>query len=535
MIERRAAANRSASEGDLTMATLNRRQLLAAGTALGVAGTGFSLPVLAQSGRKSVTLALPRDVQPPFDPLNRLSFPEGNLLRVVLQGLIAFKPGSFEWELSAAKRIEQVSDTVIEFELKPGLQFHGGFGELTAADVKFSFERAIKPGADGKPVLYSTDFAALEEVEVTGTHSGRIRLKAPAPALWQVALPDISGLIISRKAYEAGAYRADQPTKVIGTGPYLLKEWRPNERVVLQANPEFQGPKPGFEEIILRPVRDSKTAELAFRADELQFTAIEPANAADIAKIPGAKILKQDSINFIWIGINVEKPPFNDPRVRRAIRLAIDVDQVIEGAYNGAVGRAYGPVAPGLLGNWKDAPRHARDVAAAKKLLAEAGVPALRAKLTLLNKPAYQNAGIIVQAQLAEAGITLDLDVQEGGSFWSAGNGEAGKTLELSLQRFGGKADPSFQLQWFTASQIGSWNWQSWNSPEYDALFAKAGGVTDPAERARLYIEAQKLIDESAAFIWLTHEVNVYALRDWLTPGILPNGDDQLYNRFSPA
>lgn len=517
------------------MVDMTRRRTLAAGAALGLLGSGLPLPVLAQSGRKSVTLALPRDLQPPFDPLNRVSYPEGNVLRAVLQGLIAFKPGTFEWELSAAKSIEQVSDTVIAFELQPGLTFSGGFGEMTAEDVKFSFERAIKPAGEGKPALHAKDFAALEAVEVTGTYTGRIKLKTPAPALWQVVLPDNSGLILSRKAFEAGAYRADQPTKLIGTGPYLLAEWRPNERTVLKANPDFKGPKPAFEEVVLRPVRDPKTAELAFRADELHFTAVEPADAAEVAKIPGTRILKQDSINFVWIGINVEKAPLNDPRVRRAIRLAIDVDQVIEGAYNGAVGRALGPVAPGLLGAWKDAPRYARDVAAARALLAEAGAANLRTRLTLLNKPAYQNAAVIIQAQLAEAGITLDLDVQDGGSFWSAGNGETGKTLELSLQRFGGKADPSFQLQWFTASQIGSWNWQRWNSPRYDELFAKAGSISDPAERARLYIEAQKEMDQSAAFIWLTHEVNVYAHKSWLVPGILPNGDDQLYGRFAVA
>lgn len=517
------------------MIDMTRRQALAGGAALGLLGAALPFPVLAQSGRKSVTLALPRDLQPPFDPLNRVSYPEGNLLRSVLQGLIAFKPGTFEWELSAAKSIEQLSETVIAFELKPGLLFHGGFGELTADDVKFSFERAIKPGPDGKTTLHAKDFAALEEVEVTGTYTGRIKLKTPAPALWQVVLPDNSGLILSRKAYEAGAYRADQPTRLIGTGPYILKEWRPNERAVLQANPDFQGPKPAFDEVVLRPVRDPKTAELAFRADELHFTAIEPADAAEIAKLPGTRILKQDSINFVWIGINVEKAPLNDPRVRQAIRLAIDVDQVIEGAYNGAVSRAYGPVAPGLLGAWTDAPRYKRDLDAARKLLAEAGATGLRTKLTLLNKPAYQNAAVILQAQLAEAGITLDLDVRDGGSFWSAGNGEAGKTLELSLQRFGGKADPSFQLQWFTASQIGSWNWQRWNSKPYDDLLAKAGSIGDSAERARLYIEAQKEIDRSAAFIWLTHEVNVYAHKDWLKPGILPNGDDQLYGRFGAA
>jgi peptide/nickel transport system substrate-binding protein len=519
------------------LSKLDRREFLAGTGSLLALGYGVGVPaeVLAQ-GRTSIAVAMARDLTGLLDPAFRVSYPEGNILRTVCPGLIAFKPGTFEWELACAESITQVSDTVIAFELKKGLMFHDGFGELTAEDVKFSFERFAKPGADGKQPTHTKDWAALDKVEVTGTHSGRIVLKMPAPALWKVVLPDVSGCLISQKAHEAGAYRLDkQPVRVIGTGAYRFAQWAPNEKVVLSANPDFKGPQPVFKELVLRPIRDPKTAELALRAGEIQFTAIPPAAAADIAKVPQVKVLKQDSINFVWVGINVEKKPFDDIRVRRAIAAALDIDQIVEGAYNGAVGRAYAAVAPGLLGYWPEAPKPKRDIALAKRLLAEAGVANLRCKLTLLNNPAYQNAGIIMKQFLAEAGITLDLEVLDPGAFWSVGGGDTGKNLELSLQRFGGKADPSFQLQWFLSGQTGIWNWQRWQNKDFDQLFEKSGSTMNERERAEGYLAMQKLMAESGAFIWLTHEVSCMAFSSTVAPAVLPNGDDLLYHRFAGA
>ncbi len=252
--------------------------------------------------------------------------------------------------------------------------------------------------------------------------------------------------------------------------------------------------------------------------------------------VAGLREIAQDSINFVWLGINAEKKPFDDPRVREAMRAAIDVDQVLAGAYDGAVGRAYGPIAPGLLGYWKDAPHYSRDVGRAKQLLQQAGLGSgVKARLTLLNQPIYQSAGQIIQALVAEAGIQLDLDIRDAGSYWSAGSGDAGKTLDMALQRFGGKADPAFQMQWFVSSEIGEWNWQRWSDKQYDDLFAKAGSTDDRNARQQMYVEMQQLMDKSAAFIWLTHERNVFAFRDWLKPALLPNGDDMLLARFAQA
>ena len=116
------------------------------------------------------------------------------------QGLVKFKPGTTEWENDAAADIKQVDDKTIEFTLKDGLKFSGDYGPVTAEDVKYSFERFLKPGANGKKVVYADDWAALDSVEVTGPLTGKIHLKNPSPAVWLIALADDSGVIVSRKA-----------------------------------------------------------------------------------------------------------------------------------------------------------------------------------------------------------------------------------------------------------------------------------------------------------------------------------------------
>ncbi len=512
---------------------LSRRRALRAAATVTAFGLPLSLGGRARAARERIVVRLPRDIQN-LDPINRSGYVEGNLLRACTQRLVGFARGEYKLVNDAAETITQVTPTVIDFTLKSGLTFHGGYGTVTADDVKFSYERFLAVGTDGKPPAYAKDWDALERVEVTGPLSGRIHLKRPAPALWLVALPGGSGSIVSRKAFETLGDKA--ATTLIGSGPYAVAEWRPNDRIVLRAHAGWTGTPVGFNEVVLKPVTAPKTAELAFRSDELAFTDIEPASAAEFAKFPGTRVISLDSINYVWVGLNVQRKPLDDLRVREALRKAIDVDQVVLAAYNGAVKPARALMAPGLLGHWADAPVYRRDVAGARALLDQAGVAkGTKLRLTLLNRPAFQTAGLVIKAQLAEVGIDLQLEVLDAGAFWSAGKGEQGQNLELSLQRFGGVPDPSFQTQWFVSDQIGRWNWQRWANPDFDRLDTAAGATEDVAERARLYVEGQKLMDRSAAFIWLTHEVNVFAAKTWLNPAVMPNGDDQQYHLYREA
>lgn len=512
---------------------LSRRSLLL--TASGAA----ALPILgvgsrtAFAARDEVIVRIETDIGN-LDPANRIGSVEDNIIIAVCQTLARFKRGSLEWEPDAAKTIKQVSETEIEFELHPGQMFHGGYGEMTAEDVKFSYERFNAPSDAGKKAAYADDWGALDKVEVTGKYTGRILLKHPAPALWVIGIPDGSGGILSKKAVtELGDKIA---TTLIGSGPYLIKEWRPNDHLTLEANPDYKGTdKVNFQRIIAKPIPEWKTALLAFQAKEVAHTEIEPTAIPEIEKDPDSAVIKIDGIDYQWIGINVEKPPFTDLKVRQAIRYGIDVDAIIAGAYSGTVSRAKTLLAPRLLGHWDQAPVYQFDPDKAKALLAEAGKPSFDCTLTCLNDATTQAIAQIAQANLAEIGVNVTIKALDGGAYWGMGEGDKSKDLELVIVPYSSKFDPSFQTQWFLSEQVGIWNWQRWKSPEFDKLHKEAASITDPAKRAEKYIRMQELLDESASCIWITHGVHDFAHAKWLNPAILPNGSNWQYRYFKEA
>jgi peptide/nickel transport system substrate-binding protein len=504
-------------------------------TLLAAATTGFLIPKSGWAENRSIIIRVEEDLSN-LDPANRTGPFDVNVINAVQQGLISFKSGSTDWELDAAEEIKQVSDTEISFKLRSGLSFTDGYGEVTAEDVKFSFERFIKPDDSGKKVTYADDWQALDHVEVTGPLTGRIILKNAAPALWVITLADGSGRIISKKAYDKLGEKGIATT-LIGSGPYRLAVWKQRDHFTLVANPDYKGPvKAGFATITGKPIAEQKTADLAFQAGEIDFTEIDPSNVKTFKNLPKTTIVEIPGIDYVWFGPNIEKKPYDDLRVRQAVRLAVDIDAILAGAYGGLYPRANALLAPGLIGYWKDAPAYKRDVDAAKKLLADAGLAdGFKTKLTILSKPETQAVAAIVQANLAEVGIEVEIEALEAAAYWALGEKNASASLELSLINYRGKFDPSFQTQWFTSDQVGSWNWQRWKSKEFDDLHALGAKTVDKEERAKIYIKAQQLQDESAAFIWITHNLYTFASRDWLKPGVLPNGNNWLYSAFEQA
>ena len=513
----------------------SRRQFLMASAAVITAPLVLGFPVAYAAEGGTVTLRLSDDIGN-LDPANRVGPIEDNILAAVCQRLARFKPGSLDWEPDAAKWIKQNSDTEIEFELNPGQMFHDGSGEMTAEDVKFSLERFTKPDANGAMVAYADDFAALDHVEVTGTYIGKLVLKNPAPAIWLTGICDGSGTILSKKATEA--LGDGIATKAIGTGPYVFKDWKARDHILLEANPEYVGTnKPAFNQIILKPIVESRTALLALMAGEVALTEADVTAEEELAGAAeaGIETLKIDGIDYTWIGINVEKGALADVKVRQAIRLGIDIQTVLDGAYGGKVGRANSLLAPALLGYWAEAPVYVRDVAAAQTLLAEAGQSNLALTFTCLNDAISQAVAQIVQANLAEIGINLTINAMDPGAYWAMGSGDASKDLELTLIPYSSKFDPSFQTQWFVGAQVGVWNWQRWKNDEFDTLHKEAAATVDTAVRQEKYVRMQQLLDESASCIWITHGARLFGYAKTLKPAILPNGSNWQLSYFAPA
>lgn len=508
----------------------DRREALQAMAALGLAAM-LQPHVVWAADRRLLRARSYSDLQV-LDPLDRLSAPEDDITSCCLNKLIRHKSSEkWEWELDAAESIEQVDDTHIKFKLRPGITWSHGFGEMTAEDVKYSFERIADPKLKSP---YAGDWSSLDHVEVADKYSGIIILKEYFAPLWSTTLPEGTGKIVCRKAVEALPDKRFKTEIPAASGPYLIKEWVPKQKTVLAHNPDWKGPTPYFDEIEIRPIEDEKIAEIGFEAGDIDYTWISLSSLAKYKGAPPshAKLIERPSLAYVWIGMNTEHPSFQDIRVRKAVQMAVDVEAILDAAYFGQAKRATGLIAPGMIGH-REGNLVSRDVAGAKKLLAEAGKGGgFKTTISCLNKAERLSVAQVVQANLAEIGIEAEIKAYDTGTFWTLGDqskGDSYKKIELLLQRFSMQPDPSWATVWFTPAQIGVWNWERWNSPEFGELHKKALGERDPAKRDQMYKHMQNLMEESGAYVFLTNEATPIIVKDSVTPALVPDGRPLLW------
>ena len=511
---------------------LSRRSFLATTGAFGAASMAFPHMAVSQDG-KILTVRSYSDLQV-LDPAFRLSLPEDDIIREIYAPLIEPVAGDeWDWRPVAVSSIEQVDDTTINFTLLEGMMFSGGYGEVTAEDVKFSIERIADP-ANESP--YAGDWAALDMVEVTGTYTGTIKLKNAFVPLWTTTLPTPAGCIVSKKAVEeAGGKIGTDPVGQFGR--YTLSEWVPKQRTVLTRNPDWPGEPGAFEEFHIIPIEDPATAERGFEAGDLDYTWTSVSSLPRLKEDPpaGSVVVEKPSLAYVWLGINQDNEALKDIRIRRAIQHAIDRESVVDAAYFGAASVGNGIVAPGLPGA-RDSVTYGYDPDKARALLAEAGAEGLNVTLDILNQTERLTAAQVIQANLADVGINCEIKQNDSGTFWSLGSkeGDYFMDLQLVLSRFSMQPDPSWATVWFTPEQVGVWNWERFDNAEYKALHDEGLVTSDPAERDRIYKQMQALMDESGSYVFLTHEVVGAIHKDTVDPGLKPNGES-LYAQFKPA
>ncbi len=495
---------------------------LARSAALGMA---LSLGLLAagspQATADPLRIAVPSD--PGYlDPAYWGSTVDQFLIDNLYPRLAKYVPAGAEWkvELADAKSVDMTDPMNIAFELKSGVMWTGGYGELTAEDVKYSFERHLDPGLESS---LAPEFSSLLEVEVTGKYTGIIRLKEPAATLWASTLVSTGGAIISKAAAEAsdGYFEA---TPVATTGPYMLKEFEPGNKLVLQRNPDWSGETGDYDEIVLLPIGDENAAELAFSAGEIDYMRHSAGNYDTLKANPpeDSEILLVQSIDPTWLGISADHEDLKDQRVRRAIQLAIDVPTILQATVGGYGKQATGIVAEGLPG-YRAGKELKRDLDQARALLAEAGAEDLVLRLDYVNTTERSTAAQIIQANLAEVGIALDLNGQDEGTFWSIDEAKAAD-MQLHLKAWTGNPEGFYTLQYFVGDQIGVWNWEAFQDQEYERLLEEARVTQDPEERGKIYETMQQMLEESGTFLFISQDPYVVLHRNGIIPGILPDG-----------
>jgi peptide/nickel transport system substrate-binding protein len=441
----------------------------------------------------------------------------------IYEGLTTYNPttGWTPRNLLAESLERSADGKTYSFTLKQGIQFHHGFGEMTANDVKYSFERCagiqkLYPGAPKSAVsYYAGDMPGLTEVKVTGKYTGQIIFDEPFTPFDTITLPfATSGLIVSEKAVDQ--YRATWPVHPIGTGPYEVASYTPNSEMVLRRFADYGHADAGlgtpndFEEIklVLAPLNSLPKGEaltVALESGEVNFT--PNLSPFDIARLKGnSSFITYEPpipLTYFFLALDVQNPKLKDIRVRQAVRAALDIPEIIQANQMPPSTRLNSVIAEQMgVGYWAQAPAYNRDVDMAKSLLAAAGVSALTLEIatpeitTLGGSP--NDVMQVIQSNLSDAGITVNIIETPPDAYVT----QAG-FASLVWNAYNGAPDPYYQLEWFTCSQIGVWNYASWCSPQYSSLETALGRTSDVATRDTIAIQMQQLIDEAVSYVWI--------------------------------
>ncbi|GED32524.1 ABC transporter substrate-binding protein [Brevibacillus centrosporus] len=387
--------------------------------------------------------------------------------------------------------------------LHKGVKFHNG-KDMTADDVKFSFERIMNPDTGAIAKSY---FASVEAIEV----------KDPTTVVFKLKTADAAFIANTASAYASivPSGSTDLTKDAIGTGPFKLEKSEPGQYVLLKKNPDyFNKDLPKVETIKFQIMKDEAERLAAIRSGKIDISTISADSAKLLEGKPGVQVKNYQSLEYSYLGINVNKKPFDNPKVREAISYAVDRNQIVQTVWKGEAALT-GPIAPAIT-NWAldtaSYPTYKTDVEKAKQLLAEAGFPnGFETQIeTAATYPDMVETAQVIQQQLKAIGINAKINQLEWGNYievWKS------KDMNLMVGRNTSGVDADRSMRFFFAS-TGSANVWNYSNPAYDELVQKALGTVDQAERKKLYEQAQTMLVADAPNLFLASPKNYYAVRD---------------------
>lgn len=309
-----------------------------------------------------------------LDPAAADDVESKKVLPNICEGLVRFKSGTTEIEPCLAETWNLSGDgrTCI-FALREGVKFHDGT-PLTAGAVAWNFNRQMNPNAPGRfadtgSAEGAAFFNDLETVRVLDALRLELCLKKPSAALLS-NLATASAFIISPRAladYGEGLQRHP-----VGTGPFKLREWLPNERVVLETNPDYWGSKPKCERVVFKVVANSSARFLQLQTGQIHaMDGLDPNDLASVRAEPALKLLEAPGINMACLAFNCRRQPMDRLEFRQAVAMAVQKPALIEAVYRGAAVAAACVLPPALRPANAKPEDWPRDVERARDLVAQ--------------------------------------------------------------------------------------------------------------------------------------------------------------------
>ena len=394
----------------------------------------------------------------------------------------------------------------LTLKLRPGVTFHDG-EKFDAAAVKFNIERhKTMPGSNRRGEL-----APVTSVDVIDPGTVRLNLSAPfSPLLAQLA--DRAGMMVSPKAAQAEGDKFG--AKPVCSGPFKFVERIAQDRIVLERFPAYWNKDAiHFDKIVYTPIPDATVRLANLKSGQLDFT--ERVASSDMAKIEADKKLKVSRITEIGyqgITINIGKseqakknPLGRDARVREAFELSLDRQGLAQVVMDNEATIGNQWVSPRNAFYAKNVPVPKRDIARAKALLKEAGVPNPSFTLVTPTTSEAQRLALVVQAMSREAGFDVKIQAAEfATSLNMADKGE----FEAYILAWSGRADPDGNLFSFHGCKQ-PLNYAGYCDPETDKLLNQSRELRDPAERKKVFEQITARVMKERPLIYLYH-------RNWL-------------------
>ena len=429
----------------------------------------------------------------------------------IFNRLVQFKPGTTEVEPALAERWEVSADGLeYTFHLRANAKWQSndlftpsrGF---TADDVIFSFDRqsnTANPWNAYIPGITYEYYSAMEmgslikEIVKVDDHTVKFVLTRPeAPFLANIAMPFAS--IVSAEYADTLAKAGKQAefnNLPIGTGPFRFVAYQKDAVIRYEKNPDYWGEAPKIDQLIF-----AITPDAAVRLQKIKADA-------------NLKLDEQAGLNVGYLAYNTKMAPFDKPEVRRALNMAMNKQAIIDAVFQGAGQVAKNPIPPTMWSyndTIKDDPY---DPAAAKKLLEEAGVKDLSMKIWAMpvQRPYMPNArrtAELMQSDLAKVGVKAEIVSYEWGEYLKKSM-EPGRDGAVILGWTGDNGDPDNFLSVLlscASAEPGGANRAFWCNEEFSDLLAKAKASSDPAERTKLYEEAQVIFKDQAPWATLDH------------------------------
>ena len=479
-----------------------KRMLLAGVAALAL---GMAAPPAAaqtaqdapQGGTMTVTY---KDDVTTLDPAIGYDWQNWSMIKSLFDGLMDYEPGTTNLTPDLAKDYTVSEDGLTyTFNLRDDVKFHNG-RPMVAEDVKYSIERAVDPKTQGPGAGFFSAIKGFDEMQA-GTAEQMEGIETPddRTVVFNLTRPDATFLhvlalnfahVVPKEAVEAAGQ--DFGTQPVGTGAFKLKEWTRGQRLVFERNPDYyREGLPRLDEIVFEVGQEPTVALLRLQRGEVDIAGdgIPPAQFLQVMDDPAQKanVTEGRQLHTGYVTMNTRIPPFDDPRVRQAVNMAINKDRIVK-IINGRATPANQPLPPLMPGYAESYEGYAYDPEAAKALLAEAGHPeGFETELFVANTDPQPRIAQAIQQDLAEIGIDASIQSLAQANVIAAGGQEDQAPMIWS----GGMAwiadfpDPSNfygPILGCGGAVPGGWNWAWYCNEEIDKRATEADSMADPAQ-----------------------------------------------------